>query len=522
MASFRRFGVQIAARSAAIQRAIIAVVRELDYFAGDWLRRLVMTQSKQPPVRRRRKRARHRSALPNWALGALVGFFIFATGLAAYVVFVAVRDLVASVELPGSAGPGASQGTVSVAAAEETAETGGAALPFTAWQGADRVTVLVMGVDERAEVETDTTAFRTDSMMLLTIDPIGETAGMLSIPRDLWVQIPGFEERDRINSANFKGDVFRLPGGGPALAKKTIEANLGVAVDFYVRINFTAFETFVDEIGGIDIDVPQAINDPKYPDCCYGYDPFYIDAGPQHLDGRTALKYARTRATFGGDFDRATRQQQVILAVRDKVLNLDSLPTLLTRAPVLYNALADSYDSDMTLDQMISLGLLASEIDRANIQSAVIDNQYILAPYTTPDGAQVIILDTFLFRELRDEMFYTPGPLLAASSDPAELLAVESAAIEVQNGSTQEGLATATADYLTAQGLNVAVVGNADRFDYTSTVIVDFKGRPYTTRWLAEQFGISSASIFAQSDPNNAVDVRLIVGADFVLPGNDQ
>lgn len=477
-----------------------------------------MTQPGQPRERRRRRAAR-RSALPNWALGALVGFFVLATGLSAYIVFAAVRDLVASVALPGSGGPGASLGGPAVtAAAGQESQTGGGAAALRPWQGTDRVTVLVMGIDQRAEVETDTTAFRTDSMMLLTVDPVGKTAGMLSIPRDLWVQIPGFEERDRINTANFKGDAYRLPGGGPALAVETIESNLGIPVDFYVRVDFTAFETLIDEIGGIDVDVLEAIDDPTYPDCCYGYDPFYLSAGRQHLDGRAALKYARTRATFGGDFDRAMRQQQVLLAVRDKILSLDMLPTLLTRAPVLYNTLAGSYDSDMTLEQMVSLGLLAAEIERSDIQSAVIDNNYILTPYITPEGAQVIILDTFAFRDLRDELFYTPAPVLAATLDPAELLSVEAAVIEVQNGSTREGMATATGDYLTAQGFNVASVGNADRFDYASTVIIDFKGRPYTTRWLADRFGIQSASIFAQSDPNNPVDVRLIVGADFVLP----
>ena len=102
---------------------------------------------------------------------------------------------------------------------------------------------------------------------------------MLSIPRDLYVQIPGFAGRDRINTANFKGDAQKLPGGGPALAMKTVTANLGIATDYYLRINFTAFETFIDELGGIELDVPKTLDDPTYPDCCYGYDPFYIAAG---------------------------------------------------------------------------------------------------------------------------------------------------------------------------------------------------------------------------------------------------
>ncbi|GBL19072.1 uncharacterized protein SAOUHSC_00997, partial [Anaerolineaceae bacterium] len=152
------------------------------------------------------------------------------------------------------------------------------------------------------------------------------------IPRDLYVQIPGFEGRDRIEQPPTLKAMRKTSGGGPALAMKTVTANLGIATDYYLRINFTAFETFIDELGGIELDIPKALDDPTYPDCCFGYEPFYIAAGRQLLDGKTALKYARTRKTDGGDFDRAARQQQVLLAVRDKLFDLNFMPQLLLRA----------------------------------------------------------------------------------------------------------------------------------------------------------------------------------------------
>ena len=380
-----------------------------------------------------------------------------------------------------------------------------------------RTTLLLMGIDQRIGME-DERAFRTDTMMLVTVDPVGNTAGILSIPRDLWVTIPGFEGRDRINTANFKGDAFRLPGGGPALAMDTVAANLGIQMDHYVRINFTVFETLIDEIGGIVIDVPQTIDDPRYPDCCDGYDPFRISAGRQHLDGSTALKYARTRATFGADFDRAARQQQVLLAVREKVLSVEMLPTLIARAPKLFSALAGSYDTDLNLEEIVSLISLTKEIEREDIQSDVIDADYIMNEFTTADGAQVVLLDARAFRPLREQMFYHPASQSQSTIDPAELAVDEDATIEVQNGSARAGIAQATADYLGENGFNVVSIGNADQFNHQATIIYDYAGRYYTTRWLAEHFDVQPARIIDMSDPSSTVDVRIIIGQDFTLP----
>ena len=153
------------------------------------------------------------------------------------------------------------------------------------WQGTEPVTVLLMGADTRPS-ERGNWRPRTDSLMLLMADPVNKRASILSIPRDLYVDIPGYGLY-RINTAYFLGD-------GP-LAVQTVEYNLGVRVNHYVMIEFDVFTTLVDEIGGIDVYVPRTIYDPDYPNMSYGYDPFYIEEGLQHLDGQTALKYVRTR-----------------------------------------------------------------------------------------------------------------------------------------------------------------------------------------------------------------------------------
>ena len=468
------------------------------------------------------------SGLPNWAVVALLALFVGAAAFASYMVYATVREWVATggktnneatisretkelVPTPPTEKTTEEEEEIAVTPVAETVGT-----PVPTYTGL-RTTILLMGIDQRAGMENER-AFRTDTMMLVTVDKVGNTAGILSIPRDLWVTIPGFEGRDRINTANFKGDAFRLPGGGPALAMDTVAANLGISVDHYVRINFTAFETLIDEIGGITINVPQAIEDTKYPDCCDGYEPFYISAGTQQIDGSTALKYARTRATYGADFDRAARQQQVLLATREKVLSVEMLPTLIARAPKLYSALSGSFDTDLNLEEIVDLISMAQKIEGEEIQADIIDANYIMNEFTTADGAQVVLLDARAFRPLREKMFYRPAPHSQSNIDPKALAIEEAATIEVQNGSARTGIAKATADMLRDNGFNVVSTGNADQFNHRTTIIYDYAGNYYTTRWLAEHFSVEPGRIIDIVDPNSPVDVRIIIGADFSLP----
>ncbi len=153
--------------------------------------------------------------------------------------------------------------------------TGSPGEPIPTWEGKERVNILVMGIDARPGEEGP---WRTDTMMVLTVDPLTLSAGMLSIPRDLWVPIPGYGE-GRINTANYLGDAYDYPGGGPALAARTVQYNLGVPIHHYVRVDFSAFVHLVDLIGGIDIYVPEEINDPWYPGPNYDYDPLVYPGG---------------------------------------------------------------------------------------------------------------------------------------------------------------------------------------------------------------------------------------------------
>ena len=386
---------------------------------------------------------------------------------------------------------------------------------FHRWEGQNRVSILLMGIDQRCEEDGPT---HTDSMMILTIDPVGLSAAVLSMPRDLWVEIPDFGV-DRINQANYLGEVYEYPGGGQALAVQTVETLLGVPIDFYVAVNFDAFVKVVDLIGGIDINVPEEIDDPSYPDRCYGYDPFSIEAGEQHLDGEAALKYARTRATFGGDVDRAGRQQDVILAVREQIFNLNNLPQLIAQAPQLWQTSQENVRTNMTLDEAIQLALLAQDIPRDSIRTAVLDFNYVYNE-TTPDGRQVLVPVRENIRQLRDQLFAPPAiPTPVIENLPA-LMAAEQARVAVLNGTAEFGLAGSTQEYLQSFGINVTEIGNADAPTYLTSQIITYGSYPNTSRYLTQLMHVPPLNVSSGTNPDGDYDILIIIGNDWRVPNS--
>ncbi len=253
------------------------------------------------------------------------------------------------------------------------------------WDRAGRVNILLMGIDRRPG---EGFVSRTDTMMILSIDPQTDTASILSVPRDLYVQIPGYHE-DRINTALVLGAREGDYLDGAALAMQTVSYNLDIPIHHFVLVDFGAFVRTIDLLGGIDVNVPYEINDPEYPDMNYGYDPLYIPAGMQHFDGTMALKYARTRHG-DTDFNRADRQQQVLFAARQKAQEL-GVGEMLLRAPSLYREVEDGIRTDLSLEQMLRLAKTVSDIPAANIRNEVLDFEYV-SSYRTPGGASVLLL----------------------------------------------------------------------------------------------------------------------------------
>lgn len=252
------------------------------------------------------------------------------------------------------------------------------------WDGKERFNVLVMGMDRRPGESGS--GYRTDTMILVSLDPVNQRVGMMSIPRDLYVDIPGYG-LDRINTAYANGELAE-PGGGPQLAMQTVQYNFGIPVNDYVIVDFSTFIDVIDLIGGIDVYVREPINDPLYPDMNYGYDPFYVAAGWQHLDGQTALKYARSRHN-SDDIDRQRRQQDVIYAMRDRVLAYDMITTLAPQAYTLWAELQDGIHTGLSLDQILQLAWYVKDIPVENFSRGIVGWEHVIP--TNWQGMDILV-----------------------------------------------------------------------------------------------------------------------------------
>jgi LCP family protein required for cell wall assembly len=436
-----------------------------------------------------------------WMLGGMF-FTMFVCGglIAGYYFFDTIRAFTASANLPRIDSivadlPGGLQPVPTVAPPPNVA-------------AGERINVLMLGIDRREDEEGP---WRTDTMIVATLDPRTKTAGMLAIPRDLYVPIPapGAGE-NRINTANFYGESSRYPGGGPALAKKTIEYNFAIPIHYYVLIDFNGFRKVIDALGGIEIDVPEAIDDPEYPTEDYGVMHLQIPAGRQHMDGDLALKYARSRKSTS-DFDRSRRQMQVILATRDKALKVNAL----AQAPQLLAGLYAAIETDMTADQMLALAPIVAQIRPDNIKSRSIDltMSYEIRLNT---GADVLWPDREKIGALIQEMFSTSQSTnVVASISP---LRAEAARIVILNGTGKDGLAAMASRYLKNNGFNVVQIGNAEKRDYAKTVLVDLADKPATLAWLSERFNIDTANIRRNPTTARDSDIRIILGNDWTPP----
>jgi LCP family protein required for cell wall assembly len=465
--------------------------------------------------------ARRGFSFPWAGLAVFLFCMVFLAGgiYTGYLFYVTVKDVVAHAQLPSIPTLRLPYVQIPIIAPSQPPAVPRPNVPD--WEKKERVTILVLGIDER---EDEYGPWRTDTMMLASVDPVSMTASLLSIPRDLWVPIPGYGE-NRVNTANYYGDRDKYPGGGPALAKKTVQYNLGVPVHYYVLMNFDGFEEIIDTIGGIDINVETAIHDERYPDpdSPTEYTTIDIPAGMQHMDGATALKYARSRHGRT-DFDRSHRQQQIIFAVREQALRLGLIPKI----PELMETMGDTVKTDLQPDEILNLALMAKDIPRENLTSVVIDDKMTI-DFVADTGAQVLLPIREKIRPVVEELFAAPvqGPPTPAPAPtlvPQDLevvnqLTQEGAKIIVQNGTDQDGLDAEVAAFLKEQGYQVVGFGQADRQDYQQTVIIDYTGKLYTLQTLLQLFNVAPENQRHSPILDSDVDIRIIVGGDFQLPG---
>jgi len=256
----------------------------------------------------------------------------------------------------------------------------------------ERFTLLLVGLDRRQPNENS----RSDVIMLLSIERKTRSLSLLSIPRDLWVRIPNYGWH-RINAAYFFGEVYEANGG--ELARETVEAVFGVPVHAVAAVDFTGFTALVNAFGGVDVTVAKTLVDNLYPTLDYGYTRIVIPAGPQHMDGETALIYARTRHP-DNDFKRMGRQQNLITSARGALFAdeiIITFPLLLER----FNAIIET---DLTLAEQLILLRDLYLLSDVPINARVIEPPLVYN-YVTEGGAQVLLPNWELVRPLLGEMF---------------------------------------------------------------------------------------------------------------------
>lgn len=390
--------------------------------------------------------------------------------------------------------------------------------------------VLVIGVDLRANQPDE--GARSDTLIVVHVDPVQKYASMLSVPRDTLVEIPNDRcpnaAGTKINAAYACGylnpDIYGLDDtpeqrqdAGAGLAAQTIEQFLGIKIDYTAQVDFNGFQNMVDAIGGVTVDVPRNILDAEYPTEDNGYMRLYIPAGLQRMDGVTALRYARTRHA-DNDFGRAARQQQVLQAVLDEIKRQGVLENI-QDAPALLDVAQKSIRTTLKIKDLSTLkGLadLAQELRADRIQ------RLVLKPEAQADGSNCLLSD--LSSAIQWDPACVKRIVAQMQTPPGEQVATP-AVVQVQNGTFIRGLAgQVTTTLEAAGGFNTTDATDAPEKGIPNTLILSYTGKIDTARKLAEFLNVD-AQYVQEADPAQAppnVDIVVRLGDDYQPPLESQ
>jgi LCP family protein required for cell wall assembly len=287
----------------------------------------------------------------------------------------------------------------------------------------ERVNVLLLGVDSLPW----RTATLTDTMMIVSLDPVAKSVSMLSVPRDL-INVPlgdGNVFGPKINSLMSYADRHpdEFPAGGVTTLRNALGALLGIDIHYYARMEFPGFIEMVDAVGGVDVQVVEGFNDPTYDGYMLGQRGWSIEAGPRHLDGNNALAYARARKANGeSDFTRAGRQQQILVALRNAVTKDGGL---LWKLPDLLKAVGKTIKTDVPVELLPQLAAVVDEVTNANITRVVIRHPLVRSEQTrygsslNPDVEAIRAVAAALFPEPGGDPQPWPTPKPTATPRPS-------------------------------------------------------------------------------------------------------
>jgi LCP family protein required for cell wall assembly len=364
-------------------------------------------------------------------------------------------------------------------------------------ESSGRVNVLLLGVGDKGHSGEGLS----DTIMVVSYDVKSKQVAMISVPRDLYVKVADYGYT-KINGAHAYGEYYKYPGGGPALAKETVSKVLNLPIHYYARVDFTGFKDLVNAVGGVDINVSEDLYDPYYPGGSV-----YIKKGQKHMDGEMALKYARSRETTS-DFDRARRQQEVLVAVREKILSSQTLLNPKKIADII-KVLGDHIKTDFEISE-IGRGIeLFKGINTGSIINKVFDNgaDGLLDSYYTPEAGSALIprLGIGNYKELQ-----------AAANNIFNDKSIESenAKIIIKNGTTRSGLAGRVAEQFKLLKYNVVDVSSADSTTYQTTQLVDYTNgaKSATLSTLEKELKVTAIKKTAS---NSSYDFEIILGKSY-------
>jgi LCP family protein required for cell wall assembly len=260
-----------------------------------------------------------------------------------------------------------------------------------------RINILLLGSDTDQKFGTTaggSTVYLAQTDIIVTIDPTTKAVGMLSIPRDFYLNIPGYG-MGKLDEAFAHGYGIGQGGfaGAVDLSRKTIQQDFGILINYYAWVGLDGFVKVIDTVGGVDVDVTHPITDDTYPDDVgnttgdiYAYKRLYIGPGPQHLSGAEALEYVRSRhADLVGDFGRSARQQQVLNSLKIKLSN----PSIIGQLPQLANDLNGFVKTDMQLPDVLKVANFARTLDTNKINRVILGPPYSQAA-VLPNGESVV------------------------------------------------------------------------------------------------------------------------------------
>ncbi len=403
----------------------------------------------------------------------------------------------------------------------------------------DRINILLMAVGGEGHSGENLT----DTVMIASIRPSDKSVALLSVPRDLYVQVPGEQFYSKLNAVHAYGEA-KNPGSGPALLEQKITEITGLKINYFARVDFTAFKNLVDAVGGVTVTIPNGFYD--------YWHKISFPAGTENMNGDRALAYVRARyveGPEGGDFKRAARQQQMLVAIRDKVFSVNTALNF-TRLDGILNSLSNNIKTDMQLWEIKRLYEIARQVDRTQIHSVVLSNSgvdgvlvsgteilggvpaYVLKP-RAGNYSEIKQIAQNIFNA---EDIATPAPgatpypspsdqptpfpdattgLVSGSTPPDATPTPVPATIEIRNGTHTAGLAKKISDILTAKKYTVSTVGNATNRAVTTTTVYALKGNQTdNAKAIAGILKAAADSGVPKGEAASTADILVIAGSD--------